>query len=167
MLKILALDLGTKTGVAHNYPGCPWATTWELATAKEITAWGKQRLTRRGDPRVSRLFALLSAGQRPDLVVFEDVEFSTYTKQTQLWASFRTAVWLAFEVAEPRAIVECVPVTTLKKFATGSGWADKAAMKRAMFTQFPDTDPLLDDNAIDALWILKWSLKNLSRMPLV
>ena len=164
MLKILALDLGTKTGVARNYGPSPLETTWELSTEKEVTAWGKQRLTRRCDPRIGRLYQRLIDRRlgEPDLIVFEDVEFSTYTKQTQLWASFRTVVWLASVVRG--AVIECVPVTTLKKFATGSGAADKAAMKRAMFTQFPCTSRALDDNAIDARWILKWAEKNLSRM---
>jgi Holliday junction resolvasome RuvABC endonuclease subunit len=162
MLKILALDLGTKTGVARNYGPPPFEETWELSTATEVTRWGKQRLTRRCDPRIGRLYQRLidRHQEEPDLIVFEDVEFSTYTKQTQLWASFRTAVWLAFD---GRAVIECVSVTTLKKFATGSGAADKAAMRRAMFKQFPDTSRDLDDNAIDALWVLKWAEKNLSR----
>jgi|ERR1035437_2308825 Holliday junction resolvasome RuvABC endonuclease subunit len=166
MLKILALDLGTKTGVARNFGLPPLETTWELSTATEVTKWGKQRLTRRCDPRIGRLYQRLMAeyGQAwPDLIVFEDVEFSTYTKQTQLWASFRTVVWLASVVMG--AATECVPVTTLKKFATGSGAADKVAMRRALFTQFPYVYSVgLDDNAIDALWVLKWAEKNLSRM---
>lgn len=162
MLKILALDLGNHTGVARNYGPPAWVTTWALSTAKEVAEWGKRRLDRRGDPRIARLFARLTDPMlKPDLVVFEDVEFSTYTKQTQLWSSFRTAVWLAFD---RRAVIECIPVTSLKKFATGSGAADKNAMKRAMFTQFPDTPRNLDDNAIDALWILKWAEKTLGRM---
>src|ERR1035437_5032528 len=166
MLKILALDLGTKTGVARNYGPLPCETTRNLATAAGGTARGKQRLPRRCDPRIGRFYQRLTQvdllGVLPDLVVFEDVEFSTYTKQTQLWASFRTVLWLAATVMG--AAIECVPVTTLKKFATGSGAADKAAMKRAMFTQFSVTSRVLDDNAIDALWVLKWAEKNLSRM---
>jgi Holliday junction resolvasome RuvABC endonuclease subunit len=162
MPKILALDLGTKTGVAMNYGLLPGAQTLQLATAKEVAAWGKERLTRRCDPRISRLFNQLILVERPEIVVFEDVEFSTYTKQTQLWSAFRTAVWLAFA----GDCIECVPVTTLKKFATGSGAADKEAMRRAMFTQFPQTRPDLDDNAIDALWVLKWAEHNLGRIHL-
>ena len=164
MVKILALDLGTHTGVAWNYPAplLPGEVTWHLANAKEVTAWGKQRLTRRCDPRIERFRVLLQAFPvMPDLVVFEDVEFSTYTKQTQLWASFRTVIWVVFG---GHAVIDCVPVTTLKKFATGNGMADKSQMKAAMFKQYPVTDSCLDDNAIDALWILKWAEKNLSRL---
>jgi Holliday junction resolvasome RuvABC endonuclease subunit len=145
-----------------NYGQMPGATTIQLATTKEVAAWGRDRLTRRGDPRIRRLMAVLKGIEFPDIVVFEDVEFSTYTKQTQLWSSFRTVVWLAF--GDTSALVECVPVTTLKKFATGSGLADKAAMKRALFRQFPETRPDLDDNAIDAVWVLKWAEHNLGRI---
>jgi Holliday junction resolvasome RuvABC endonuclease subunit len=163
MVKILAIDLGTHTGVACNFDlWTPREMTWDLATPKEVTAWGKQRLTRRCDPRITRFKVFLQAlPVSPDLVVFEDVEFSTYTKQTQLWSSFRTVIWVVFG---GRAVIDCVPVTTLKKFATGSGNADKAMMRYAMFKHYPDTDPNLDNNAIDALWILKWAEKNLSRL---
>lgn len=165
MMRILALDLGTKTGVAWNFGLWPGAATEILATAAEVKQWGKTRMTRRCDPRIERLYRfVLATTTTAELVVFEDVEFSTYTKQTQLWASFRTAVWLASLTRG--FVLECVPATTLKKFATGSGSADKAAMKRALFTQFPQTRPGLDDNAIDAMWILKWAEKNLSRAVL-
>jgi hypothetical protein len=55
-------------------------------------------------------------------------------------------------------------VTRLKMFATGSGAATKEGMWRAMKAQYPNTDPNLDDNAIDALWILKWAQAKLGRM---
>lgn len=161
-MKILALDLGTKTGIAMNYGQFPGAQTIKLATKTEVTLWGKHRLTRRCDPRIARLCRELLKIETPDMVVFEDVEFSTYTYQTQLWASLRAAVWIAFD--QPSVAIECVPVTVLKKFATGNGGAKKEAMSKAMFTQFPQTRPDLDDNAIDALWILKWAERNLSRM---
>ncbi len=163
MPNILALDLGNKTGVAWNFGPWPGATTKTLATDKEIKEWTRTRLVRRCDPRIERLYRFVQEkSECARLVVFEDVEFSTYTKQTQLWSSFRTAVWLA--CFSRNVCLECVPVTTLKKFATGYGGADKAAMKRALFTQYPETRPDLDDNAIDAIWILKWAEKNLSRM---
>lgn len=161
-MRILALDLGTRMGMAWNYGLLPSACTLTLATPGEITRWGKQRLDRRLDPRVPRLFKALREFDAPEIVVFEDVQFSTYTKQTQLWASFRTAVWLAF--AENVDFIECVPVTTLKKFATGNGGADKAEMRKALFTRFPQTKPDLDDNAVDALWVLKWAETNLGRL---
>jgi len=169
MKRILALDLGTKTGFAYNWacagvdksvlfpaPAC----TFTLATDREITAWGKNRLARRCDPRVRRLFNILSGMDKPDMVVFEDVQFASYTYQVQLWSSLRAAVWLAFVGGN----IECVPVGTLKIWATGCGSATKDQMKRAMFTRGLYLGRELDDNAIDALWLLNWAEHNLGRM---
>ena len=160
-MKLLCLDLGTKCGIAHNMGDGIDAGTIVLATPKEITAWGKQRITRRRDPRVKRLYDALCCLPRPDVVCFEDVQFTSYTLQIQLWSSLRTAVWLAFS---SEVTIECVPVTTLKKFATGSGAADKAAMQKHLFLQFPEwKNAGLDDNGVDALWLLYWAQHNLAR----
>lgn len=162
-MKILALDFGTKTGYCYGHslqtfvPG-----TWKLATAKEITAWRKKRLDRRCDLRIARLWTYVRIFS-PDLVVFEDVEFSSYTKQIQLWSSLRAAAWIAF----PSARFECVPVGTLKKFATGAGNATKEMMEASLYKQYPVTTffkDTLDDNAVDALWIWLWARHNLSRL---
>lgn len=160
-MNILALDLGTKTGIAHNLGGRLHAETLRLATDDEVTAWGKQRLTRRKDPRVIKFFEYLCSLPRPDLVVFEDVQFSSYTLQVQMWASLRTSVWLAFS---SEVTVECVPVGTLKKFATGTGSAGKDLMKKHLLLQHPEWKKVeLDDNAVDALWLFYWAQHNLSR----
>lgn len=98
-----------------------------------------------------------------DLVVFEDVQFQSSTMQTQLWASWRTAVWLAF----PKTLIDCVPVGTLKKFATSNGGATKEQMSAALKRQHPGRwNANLDDNTIDAIWLWLWAQKNLSRTPL-
>lgn len=163
-MRILALDLGTNTGFAHNFNGDLEAGTWELATDKEIAAWGKNRLRRRCDPRMQRLSNILVELPKPDIVVFEDVEFSTYTGQTQLWASYRATVWLALG---NKCYLECVPVKTLKKFATNNGSADKAQMAAALYRQQPELKTAgLDDNAVDAIWLYSWAVQNLSRMKL-
>lgn len=96
------------------------------------------------------------------MVVFEDVQFSTYTLQTQLWASLRTCVWLTLGKS---CLLECLPVSTLKKFATGFGGATKEGMAAALFKQSPGfRGQKLDDNAIDAIWIFKWAQTHLSRV---
>jgi Holliday junction resolvasome RuvABC endonuclease subunit len=134
-----------------------------LASANEIKQWGRERLTRRCDPRVLRLQKLLRSFPPADVVVFEDVEFSTYTKQTQLWASWRTTLWLTF--GETGCVMDCVPVTTLKLFATGSGAADKGQMAAALYRQNPEwKNKGLDDNAVDAIFLWKWANHNLSRI---
>jgi hypothetical protein len=176
-MKILALDLATNTGFAHNLEDELSLGTWKLATDSEIRIWGQNRMTRRNDPRVSRLFNILSKLPTPiDAVVMEDVQFMTYTQQCQLWSSLRAAVWLAFDPS----VCECVPVKTLKQFATGSGAATKEAMVRAVIRSNPTrfasgnnghddrfwdrrTVSELDDNAADAYHIFRWAEQNLSR----
>lgn len=173
-MDILALDLGTHAGYAYNKKDVFCAGTWNLASAKEVAAWGKQRLTRRQDPRACRLLDNIHDLGYFDLVVFEDVQFVRSQMQGQLWASLRAAVWLAH--CKSSTILEAVPVTTLKKFATGSGSADKHRMVLALadqdrqFTTVMNKDAVvfrgkqLDDNAVDAIWLWKWGQQNLSRL---
>lgn len=167
-MTFLTLDLGTKTGWAYNLDGKLFAGTWKLSTDREISEAAKVRLDRRCDPRIYTLFDKVRdviAFARPRFIVFEDVQFSTFTCQTQLWSSLRAAVWLA-NTLYPIATFECVPVTTLKKFTTGQGSATKETMRR-----FVETLKLhqsiefrkLDDNAIDALALWAWAERNLSR----
>jgi len=180
-MRILALDLATRTGYAYtDYNGNFHCGTWLLATDKELKTARQHRMNRRRDPRVVSLFNKvhgLHGAQIFDVIVIEDVEFSSYTLQCQLWASLRAAVWLApvlIQIGNP--IFEAVPVGTLKKFATGSGWADKSDMVRVLvrsddrfapatrMDRFFYGSDLLDDNAADAIWLWKWAQKNLSRI---
>lgn len=187
-MNILALDLGTQTGWAL------WLSrkalgvlspveelrlgTERLATPKEVTAWGKIRMTRRADPRISRLHKFLTEGHHSfgfDWIIFEDVTFATSQYQTQLWASLRSAAWLTTTPNRLAPQFECCPVTTLKKFATGKPGAKKEDMARALVA----TDSrfkldggkvidqidgaTIDDNAVDALFLLKWG-KNILKV---
>ena len=147
--------------MAHNLTGSPEACTHHLATAAEVTAWRKQRLDRRDDPRIHRLHDILCCLPKPDVVVFEDVQFQSYTLQCQLWSSFRTVVWLTFGT---RCLLECVPVSTLKVFATRYGKATKEQMAEWLWKANPELKTAgLDDNAIDAIWLFKWAQTHLSR----
>lgn len=172
--RILALDLGTYTGWAYQAAdGTVTGGTLELVIGKEER---RERLDRRADPRVLQFFEWLRTRVGlVDIVVFEDVQFSSYTLQVQLWSSLRAAVWLAFG-GRPGVFIDAVPVGSLKKFATGSGAADKEAMASALIRfkrgQFCwprvrtgkkvilyDTisDSYLDDNGIDARLLLIWA----------
>lgn len=164
-MNILALDLGNHTGVAWNNGERFHSLSKTWATPKTITFNHKHRLDRRQDPRLLRFFEYLQifSGEFIDIVVFEDVQFASSRMQAHLWASFRTAVWLAF----PKTIIECIPTGTLKKFATGNGGATKEQMEIALKRQHPTRWTMgLDDNAIDAVWLWLWAQKNLSRTPL-
>jgi hypothetical protein len=164
-MNIIALDLGTTTGICEGREA-PVAYSKSWATAAEVKDWHKSRMDRRQDPRVLRFAKYLRsiAPCSPDraVIVFEDVQFQSYTLQTQLWSSFRAAVWITFE----DFLVECVPTGTLKKFATGHGGATKEMMSNALKRQYPQHwNPLLDDNAVDALWLWLWADRNLTRNP--
>lgn len=165
-MRILALDYGTATGFCYCEGDDLVVGTWKLAGPREITAWHKARLNRTRDPRIARLRERLRQFPLADLVVFEDVNFSSTAYQAHLWASFRTTVWLDY----PDTVkFECVPVGTLKLFATGAGNATKpmmlkAARRNPLFSQVDFT--VLDDNAVDALWIGAWAKHNLSRLTL-
>lgn len=167
-MRILALDLGTKTGWASEEA----AGTWHLASPKDVTAFRKTRMDRRLDPRIPTLYARLKAvSPRPDWITWEDVLFSSSTLQTQMWASLRTTVWIF--AAEHGIKVECCPTGTLKLFATGHGGAVKEMMaaalarndKRYRLSADPKKvgvwqgDIFLDDNAVDALHLYYWSRK--------
>lgn len=163
MANILALDLGTNCGFCYNIGAVQFQGTWKLATDKELRAARANRLDRRADIRVTNFFQILktSTGFNSfDHVVFEDVRFHTSLAQSQLWSSLRAAVWIAFR---PETI-EAVDVGTLKKFATGSGSANKDAMKNYLLARFPEhCFASMDDNAVDATWLWLWGRTNLSK----
>lgn len=157
---MLALDLGTKTGWALlNREGIVVSGTLVLAKAKEI----KEQNGRELDCRYCRLAEFVSSMVKSngvEVLGFEDVEFSSYTAQTQLWASLRAAVW-ATGCGLPSLEIEAVPVGTLKKFATGHGNATKdmmaASLKRSHPEFFIGSQP--DDNEVDAIHLLHYIQK--------
>jgi Holliday junction resolvasome RuvABC endonuclease subunit len=176
MKTILALDLGTTTGWAYrDSKGVVTAGRWVLQKADTTAAAAKLRRDRTLDPRIPILYNTLKhfwcvhATNPPDwpinFIVWEDVQFSRFTLQTQLWASFRTVVWLfCHNHSIPR---DCCPVGTLKKFATGCGRAHKDGMIEAATRLFPGVYFGGDDNAADALCLLSWGIDLLKRAPVV
>lgn len=176
-MNILALDLGTKTGWAQLTNGVRTGGTWVLATPDEIKTQRERGGDRTGDVRFARLIAHLSDAKRlsPGLVLFEDVQFSTTTMQTQLWSTFRAAVWSMFHPGMCRA----VPVGTLKLFATGQGNATKLMMGAwlvkkhpTLFKKRPKSTATcnvldihgrpVDDNEADAQHLLDFGIESLS-----
>lgn len=152
-MNVLALDLGTSVGFCANNGAAFSMGSWQLATAKEVKAWGLTRLNRRRDPRPQRLCQkVLGMFFIPDLLIFEDCQFSSTTYQTQLWSSLRTSLWMCLGDS---TLFECLPVGTLKKYATGAGNATKDQMKIAF-----DREGLAGDynhDAIDAYFLWKWA----------
>lgn len=165
------LDLGTKTGLSIIEDGKLIASgTWVLATPEELQRQREEGKERTGDIRFFRLLDLLRVilAGGIDRIVYEEVQFATTQAQAQLWATLRTAIWVA---AEGSAIqILGVQVATLKKFATGNGGAKKPDMARALCHAQPQqyhldatgnvrtTDErLVDDNEVDALWLAHYA----------
>lgn len=165
-MKILSLDLGTKTGWAFWDGTFRHSGTQVLAKASEISEQVKAGLDRCCDMRPSRLRDFLDAGfgpqkEHPEVIYFEDVQFLSTQYQAQLWASLRAVVSMRY----PQVRVVAVPVGTLKKFATGHGNAKKPDMWEALEEAEPRLTDLvaegrkIDDNEVDAIWLLKFALK--------
>jgi hypothetical protein len=172
-MRILALDLGTKTGWALADDDLISSGTWVLATRGEIAKQAKEGKDRCCDRRFKLLQALIRDQFPLGAIYFEDVEFSTFTYQTQLWAGFRTVVSLMYPNRVPKVVA--VPVGTLKKFATGKGNASKEMMAQSLqrydsgrfILSLTATDSAgkwgkrMDDNEVDALHLLRYAIRDL------
>lgn len=163
MKDTLAIDIGTHCGYAYNRGEEFFYGHWDLATKKEITNWGIQRLTRRRDPRPSRLCNEVAKLGPFDWLIFEDITFSSSTYAVQMWASLRTSLWMCLG---DTVRFDCVPVQSLKKFAC-YGNAKKSAMRVALAKKHPELYiSSMTEDEIDAVWIWLWAKQNLSRMKL-
>lgn len=173
MTKVLALDLGTKTGWALQMPtGERLSGTKLLLTPKEQKEQKAKGLDRCCDSRPVRLWEFIRLNA-PDLIAFEDVQFMSTQMQAQLWGSLRGVVQTFY----PERKILAVPVGTLKKFATGSGAAKKWQMaaglalaeprlwkldgsgeKTRVFNVAANRDA--DDNEVDAVHLLRYAIAN-------
>jgi len=141
-----------------------------LASEEELKEQRREGKERTGDIRFARClnFIEMKINSGVGRIVFEDVTFLGSQDQTQLWGSLRASIWLV--AFRSRIIVCCVPVTTLKVFATGDGGADKLKMAQALhkaepaqYLQDPETgilargDRPLDDNEVDAIWLARYT----------
>ncbi len=142
-MRILALDLGTRTGYAV---GCSssmaYCGTLDLRP-RRFEGGGMRYL------RFRHQLADLLDGVH--LVAFEEVRRHLGTDAAHVYGGL---VAVLTEECERREIpYEAVPVGTIKRHATGRGNADKAAMLDAARHRWPDETITYDDEA-DALWLL-------------
>lgn len=168
MTPTLALDLGTKTGWAYlDSEGNRSFGTWHL---DKESLWDREFApSDLLDVRVLRLRMflrdLIGQGVFPGNLWYEDVQFSLYTYQTMLWASFRTVVWL--HAADWGWKVHGLPVGTLKKAGAGHGAATKGMMAKALARKEPgltfdvkgrlcEGSRIVDDNEVDARHLLTY-----------
>jgi Holliday junction resolvasome RuvABC endonuclease subunit len=147
-MKILGLDMATKTG---------WCL-YDASTKKIIESGVQTFEKRRGESnglnflRFRRWLHSFVAGFKPNLIAYERAHYRGGAA-TELCVGFQTR---AQEVAAEFEI-ESMPVatTTLKKFATGKGNADKAAMIAKAHEVIGI--PPIDDNEADAVCVAVWA----------
>lgn len=147
---VLALDLGTATGWALR-------TRDDRITSGTITF--KSSRFEGGGMRYLRfhgwLREMLGLAGPIDRIVFEEVRRHLSTDSSHVYGGLLATLtaW-----AELSAIpYQGVPVGTIKRFATGKGNADKAAVIAAM--QARGFHPA-DDNEADALALLLWAIES-------
>lgn len=145
---VLALDLGTRTG-------------WALRSAEGLITSGTEHFRPQrfegGGMRYLRfkrwLTEIKAAAGDIDEVYFEEVRRHLATDAAHAYGGF-LAVLTSW--CEHHGIAyQGVPVGTIKKYATGKGNADKAAMIEAMRSR--GFAPV-DDNEADALALLHWAI---------
>lgn len=178
-MSILTLDLGTKCGYAlQTGRGERLSGTWILSEPSSIKAAGEADLDRTREPRffelANRIEKIVQLNEDLRLIAFEDVLFSKYTKQTQLWSSLRAAIW-AVVWKHPHIRVDCLNTTSLKVFGANHGGATKEMMAAWLMKRHPETfcrkggktlkqtgiplvASIVDDNEIDALHLLDWAV---------
>jgi Holliday junction resolvasome RuvABC endonuclease subunit len=149
ILSILALDLGSTTGWAVRNSRCRILHGMCEFRPTRFEGGGMRYL------RFERwLTETLSITGGIDAVYFEEVRRHAGTDAAHVFGGFLAT--LSAWCEQHGIAYEGVPVGTIKRFATGKGNADKAAMIAAMRER--GFEPA-DDNEADAIAILLWALE--------
>jgi hypothetical protein len=146
---LLALDLGTSTG-------------WALRTPDDYTSSGTVLLKHSrfdgGGMRFLRFRRWLEDVDQDDgpieAVFFEEVRRHIGTDAAHIYGGLLAVLTAWCE--EHLVAYQGVPVGTIKRFATGKGNADKAAVIEAMRARGFNPG---NDNEADALAILLWAIE--------
>jgi crossover junction endodeoxyribonuclease RuvC len=147
-MKILALDLGTKTGWAARFAGGAVESGTQVFDVRRGESPGMRYIRFR-----AWLTQMLDHVQ-PDLVAFEQAHHRGGAA-TEVAAGFSTRV-LEF-CAEAGIEHTSVHTATLKKHATGKGNAKKAVMIEAAEARWGMT--FKSDDEADARCVLAWALE--------
>ena len=150
-MNTIAFDLGAKTGWGQNWGGviCSGVIVFKREPSEQGDAWRWAR--------ASRWFDEVVAGA--DFAVYEESHFQKGWQAQQAYHALATRLVEACG----RHGVPCkgVSVSDLKKWATGKGNANKAAMVEAAERRHPDAT-IQDDNQADALLLLDYALETLA-----
>lgn len=158
-MRILAIDPGSQCGWSYrDERGNHTSGVWCLKGGRHEG----------GGMRFVRLRGYLNEIHRTypiDAVAYEEVASHKGTAASHIYGGV-VAVLTEFCEAEGLPY-QGVPVGTIKKFATGRGNADKAAMVAAAEAKWPPTKGLqrakaatvglYDDNQADAMWIAEYA----------
>ena len=147
---ILALDLATQTG---------WAcTSYDVVLSGTVSFKGGR--FEGGGMRFLRFRKWLRETLdvlKPSAVFYEEVRRHLSTDAAHVHGGLLAVMQSELEARNIPYLG--IPVSTIKKTATGKGNADKAAMVAAAKAKWPE-QAISDDNQADALWIME-AAKNL------
>lgn len=150
-MNILALDLGQNCGWAMKSEGKITSGVWDLKPSKFDSHGVRFLMFKR------RLeMDILTSGIKK--IFFESVRKHIGTDAAHAYGGYMSHVQSV--CLENKIEFEGVPVQTIKKYATGSGNADKKQMISAAITKFKNIN-IIDDNHADALHLLDYCLCNL------
>lgn len=146
-MRILALDLGTKTGWALGEPYKSLVSGTQKFDPGRFEGGGMRYL------RFRTWLTELNRNSPPDSVYFEEVRRHLSTDSAHAYGGFMAHLTAWCE--DYKIPYAGIPVGTIKKFACGKGNADKKMMiKAAKDLGFAPCD----DNEADAIHILRYAL---------
>jgi len=144
-MRILALDLATKTGWATNNPEASGVDVFDVRRGESpgtrylrFVAWLREKIT------------II----QPELIVFEKAHHRGGAA-TEIAAGFATH--LQSTCAAMGIEHAAIHTSTIKKHATGKGNAGKAEVMEAYHRNWKR--PPIDDNEADARWLLDYAVR--------
>ena len=156
-MKILALDLGTKTGWAYSEGG---SGVWDLAPRRHESQGMRGIKFRQSLMEFTQWYTDGTYGIM-DLLVYEEIARHLGTHAAHVYGGLVLVLQMFCEDHEIN--YQGTPVGTIKKFATGKGNASKEMMIKAandmLIANLPnahmDVRRITDDNEADAICLLK------------
>lgn len=151
-MNILAIDPGSLCG-------------WALLTHGNVESGVQDFTLKRGESKGMRFFnfrtwiARMLRRAKIDLVIYEQAHLRGGAA-TDVGVGFTTRIQEECDMCD----VKYTPIhsATLKKFATGSGRANKELMLGKAREKWGDL--IEDHNEADALWILEWARKEYGKL---
>lgn len=103
-----------------------------------------------GSPRVSKV----------EMIVYEQPLGRFATSQAQVYLTVGFATRVQEHCYRHDMTFHAIPIMTLKKWTTGDGRADKAAMIKAVNERWGQSIPASEDDEADAFALLKYAQEN-------